>query len=217
MLFSCAQVSEIFSTLDHPLPSFAIPNSARPPTTSLERQFLSTTTPSLRRPTKAVTAVMAGLDSVLDQPHRDFLDSALGNVLGTERALETYAQIVDGLPLASVVVDRYGDRHEKYPNHPIARHTSLCPGATETARAFLAQFTVSGTLSFDDEVGQRRVTSTFRLDTSTNPSAIEIATPGIPVDTTWLGPQLRMPSYRTRSQSCPPDSRAPLPAGPLHP
>lgn len=95
---------------------------------------------------------MAGLDAVLDQPHRDFLDSALGNVLGTERALETYAQIVDGLPLASVAVDKYGDRYEKYRNHPIARHTSLCLGATETARAFLAQFTVSGALRFDDEV-----------------------------------------------------------------
>ncbi|KAK4100000.1 hypothetical protein N658DRAFT_487159 [Parathielavia hyrcaniae] len=95
---------------------------------------------------------MAGLDAVLDQPHRDFFDSALGNVFGTERALETYAQIVDGLPIASVAVDRYGSRHEKSLSHPIARHTSLCPGATEIPRAFLAQLTISGTLSFDDEL-----------------------------------------------------------------
>jgi hypothetical protein len=51
---------------------------------------------------------MAGLqlDAILDKPHRDVLDRAVRNVLGTELALETCAQIADGLPLARVAFDQ---------------------------------------------------------------------------------------------------------------
>ncbi|KAK4148754.1 hypothetical protein C8A00DRAFT_38655 [Chaetomidium leptoderma] len=71
---------------------------------------------------------MASLDAILDQAYRDLLDSAIRNVLSTERALEIYA------------------------DHPVvARHTSLCPGAADTARAFLSELTLSGTLTFDDD------------------------------------------------------------------
>ena len=93
---------------------------------------------------------MVGPESVLDDQHREVLDRAMRNALGTDLALETYSQIIDGLPLASVAFDQYGQR---CPNpHPIARHTSLCPGALETAREFLSVFGI-GTLDFDVKVG----------------------------------------------------------------
>ncbi|KAK4033627.1 hypothetical protein C8A01DRAFT_19463, partial [Parachaetomium inaequale] len=62
------------------------------------------------------------------------------NVLGPDLALETYSQIIDGLPLASVAFDKYGQRCPR--PHPIARHTSLCPGSLETAHEFLSVFSI---------------------------------------------------------------------------
>jgi hypothetical protein len=91
-----------------------------------------------------------GLDAILDQQHRDILDSAVRNVLATDLTLQTYAQIADGLPLHNVASDQYG-RRRAWSRHPVARHTSLCPGATETAQDFLSEVTI-GTLGFDDEV-----------------------------------------------------------------
>ncbi len=95
---------------------------------------------------------MAGLDSLLDKHHRDFLDRAVQNVLGTERALDTYGQIADGLPLASVAYDHYG-QGRLYLDHPVSRHTSLCPGARDIAQDFLCEFADLGMLNFDVEVG----------------------------------------------------------------
>ncbi|KAK4112795.1 hypothetical protein N656DRAFT_752873 [Canariomyces notabilis] len=68
----------------------------------------------------------------LDKLHRDALTRAINNVLSTELAIFTYAQIIDGLPTADVAWDRrlpglYGD-------HPLDGHEELCPGAMEKAR-----------------------------------------------------------------------------------
>ncbi|KAH6627230.1 hypothetical protein B0J18DRAFT_426838 [Chaetomium sp. MPI-SDFR-AT-0129] len=95
---------------------------------------------------------MAALDSLLDK-HRDFLDRAVQNVLRTERALDTYGQIADGLPLASVAYDHYR-QGRFYLDHPISRHTSLCPGARDTAQDFLCEFVDLGMLNFDVELLQ---------------------------------------------------------------
>ena len=95
---------------------------------------------------------MASTDTILDPTHRHLLDSAIRNVLGTERALETFAQIADGLPLSSVARDGYAHR-APYADHPaVARHTSLCPGATEAALEFLSEFSLGRTLTFDKAV-----------------------------------------------------------------
>ncbi|RSL83585.1 hypothetical protein CEP51_004445 [Fusarium floridanum] len=71
--------------------------------------------------------------------HRDILGRAIKNVLSTELAQFTYAQIIDGLPTGDVSWDR------RYPGvfgeHPIdSDHEELCPGAMEKARKFYTQW-----------------------------------------------------------------------------
>ncbi|KAG7291613.1 hypothetical protein NEMBOFW57_001632 [Staphylotrichum longicolle] len=86
------------------------------------------------------------VDAILDRTHRARLDWAVHNVLATERALETFAQIADGLPLKSVALDR---RTSYAYYDAVARHTSLCPGATEAALDFLSTFDLGRMLTFD--------------------------------------------------------------------
>ncbi|KAF5544031.1 hypothetical protein FPHYL_11138 [Fusarium phyllophilum] len=80
-----------------------------------------------------------GLDR-LEGYHYDTLSSALRNVLDTDIALMTYAQIIDGLPTADVVWDRYSTTYE--PSHPIINHKTLCKGALEKAKGFRGQFSM---------------------------------------------------------------------------
>nr|RBR00408.1 hypothetical protein FVER53263_10186 [Fusarium verticillioides] len=82
-----------------------------------------------------------GLDR-LEEYHYDSLSLALHNVLNTDIALMTYAQIIDGLPTADVVWDRYSATYE--PSHPIINHKTLCEGALEKAKGFRAQFSMAG-------------------------------------------------------------------------
>lgn len=82
--------------------------------------------------------------------HRDILERAIRNVLSTELAMFTFAQIVDGLPTADVAWDR------RYPgifgDHIIDEvHEELCPGALEKARELHDGFDVSA-LMFDPKV-----------------------------------------------------------------
>ncbi|KAK1831474.1 hypothetical protein QBC39DRAFT_391243 [Podospora conica] len=85
----------------------------------------------------------------LDAKRRDILIRAISNVVSTENAIFTYAQIIDGLPTADVAWDRrlsglYGD-------HPLDEHEELCPGAMEKAREVCQQWNVS-MLAFDPQV-----------------------------------------------------------------
>ncbi|KAM7204966.1 hypothetical protein V8F33_001207 [Rhypophila sp. PSN 637] len=85
----------------------------------------------------------------LDAVHRDVLIRAINNVLATEDAIFTYAQIIDGLPIADVAWDRrlstlWGD-------HPLEDHEELCPGALEKAREVCPKWTPS-MLAFDPKV-----------------------------------------------------------------
>ncbi|KAK5993040.1 hypothetical protein PT974_06467 [Cladobotryum mycophilum] len=68
----------------------------------------------------------------LDAEHHAIFTRAINNVLSTELAVFTYAQIVDGLPTEDVAYDA------RYPGlfgeHPINEHENLCPGAMEKAR-----------------------------------------------------------------------------------
>ena len=82
----------------------------------------------------------------LDEEHRRVLIRAINNVLSTEEAILTYAQIIDGLPTADVAWDRripglYGE-------HPLEEHEELCPGALDKAREVCPQWTIE-MLSFD--------------------------------------------------------------------
>lgn len=85
----------------------------------------------------------------LDAVHRDVLTRAINNVLATENAIFTYAQIIDGLPIADVAWDRrisclWGD-------HPLDEHEELCPGALDKARELCPQWDPS-MLAFDPKV-----------------------------------------------------------------
>lgn len=86
---------------------------------------------------------------ILDGPHQQAVRLAISNILNTEIAETTYAQIVDGLPLIDVVRDVYGDL--LWDDHPICAHTELGPASLETTRKFRASFDV-GTLQFDSTV-----------------------------------------------------------------
>jgi hypothetical protein len=70
----------------------------------------------------------------LDGPHREFLESALSRVLSTEIAEVTYAQIIDGLPLAEVANDRGTKPPIGHPIHDV--HKELCPGVLDRVREF---------------------------------------------------------------------------------
>ncbi|KAK3339790.1 hypothetical protein B0T25DRAFT_626566 [Lasiosphaeria hispida] len=74
----------------------------------------------------------------LNAAHRDVLIRAINNVLATENAIFTYAQIIDGLPVADVAWDRrnlglWGD-------HPLEGHEELCAGAFDKAREVCPQW-----------------------------------------------------------------------------
>ncbi|KAI0403869.1 hypothetical protein F4802DRAFT_569688 [Xylaria palmicola] len=70
---------------------------------------------------------------LLDSDHYEALTIAVRRVLDTDLALETCAQIIDGLPLSKVAWDRYGDRLDR--RHPISRHVELCAEAFEVAKS----------------------------------------------------------------------------------
>ncbi|KAH7176977.1 hypothetical protein EDB81DRAFT_707743 [Dactylonectria macrodidyma] len=85
--------------------------------------------------------------NIYPEYHRSVLDRAIKNVLSTELAQFTYAQIIDGLPTGDVSWDRrycgvFGE-------HPIdSEHEELCPGAIEKAREYYEQWN-SEILTFD--------------------------------------------------------------------
>lgn len=89
-------------------------------------------------------------DAITSDHHRRVLDKAISNVLSTELAIFTYAQIIDGLPIADVAWDRRlpGIMGE----HIIDEHETLCPGALEKAQEYYENWQPSS-LVFDPEVG----------------------------------------------------------------
>ena len=89
----------------------------------------------------------------LPEAHRDALVHALQNILSTDIAEVTYAQILDGVPLAEVANDRYSP-HFVDRRHPVQRHTTLCPGVIEQTNAFLSSFDPR-ILKFDSRVRAR--------------------------------------------------------------
>jgi hypothetical protein len=68
----------------------------------------------------------------LDAEHHAALIRAISNVLSTELALFTFAQIIDGLPTADVGWDRRSPGLAG--EHPLDSHEQLCPGAMDKAR-----------------------------------------------------------------------------------
>ncbi|KAI1326143.1 hypothetical protein F5Y16DRAFT_375890 [Xylariaceae sp. FL0255] len=88
----------------------------------------------------------------LDSEHHETLRHALlDTVLPTDLALETFAQLIDGLPLCRVAWDRY--EHRLHPDHPINHHNELCGGALQVAQSLRDQLDVN-TLRFEAELLQ---------------------------------------------------------------
>lgn len=85
--------------------------------------------------------------SSLDAEHLTAFKTALSNILSTPVAENTYAQIIDGLPVAQTWY-AYTDnrRHD-----PIAKHEQLCPGPLEAVKAFREDFDIN-VLEFDTAV-----------------------------------------------------------------
>ncbi|PCD26785.1 hypothetical protein AU210_013207 [Fusarium oxysporum f. sp. radicis-cucumerinum] len=90
-------------------------------------------------------------NSITSERHRQILDRAIRNVLSTELAQFTYAQIIDGLPIADVAWDRRlpGIMGE----HIIDDHETLCPGALEKAQEYCQERDPSS-LKFDPELSR---------------------------------------------------------------
>ena len=116
----------------------------------MEPEDLESITEMLRRRARIDHACRVPFDDVKSEPHRKILTDAIRNVLSTELAHFTYAQIIDGLPTADVAWDRrapgiFGD-------HIIDDvHEELCPGAMDAARDFYEKWDPS-VLDFNPKV-----------------------------------------------------------------
>lgn len=74
----------------------------------------------------------------LDAEHFESLRQCLVNLLSTQVAELTYAQIIDGMPRASV----YAEDHWFRDGLPVMEHEELCPGVLEKTRRFRSEFDI---------------------------------------------------------------------------
>jgi hypothetical protein len=91
--------------------------------------------------------------SVLEAEHYYPLARAISNVLSTDIAKSTFAQIVDGEPLFATVAEYYINPLCDAKPHPISSHTELCHGVLERAEEFRSQFDLSS-MRLDSQVRQ---------------------------------------------------------------
>lgn len=89
--------------------------------------------------------------NILDREYHELVARALRNTLSTEIVQTTLAQIVDGLPLPSVLEDTHRGL-ELEPDHPLFTHESLCPGAIEKTGEIMRTFEIED-LKFNTSVG----------------------------------------------------------------
>jgi hypothetical protein len=84
--------------------------------------------------------------------HINILLQAIQNVLSTQIAEDTMAQLVDGLPTEQVAADARGCLMTI--DHPLIKeHGKICEPALARTRELRANFSVSQ-ISFDDQVRQ---------------------------------------------------------------
>ena len=80
--------------------------------------------------------------NTLSQARYQILQHAVQNILETEIAEETMAQLIDGMPLYRVGGNQGG--HRVYRGHPMRDHTALCP-ALQSRLGFFAKTSRSQT------------------------------------------------------------------------
>ncbi|KAG7290258.1 hypothetical protein NEMBOFW57_000257 [Staphylotrichum longicolle] len=110
-------------------------------------------TPDTERPTEEVldsASAQLSITDLGDSEHFQLLVRAINRTLSTEVAEITYAQIIDGLPIADVAWD---SRSQPHNGHPILdnTHEELCPGMLDKARGFRREFRPE-ILSFDAQL-----------------------------------------------------------------
>lgn len=98
------------------------------------------------RDTSQQVTVRAALD---EGQHLDIFIRAVTNILNTDIAHQTFAQLVDGLPLDTVLADVGGP--ELPSDHPVWDHSSLCAGVLKQLHEVKQSLDLS-TLSFESEV-----------------------------------------------------------------
>ncbi|KAK3297370.1 uncharacterized protein B0H64DRAFT_392019 [Chaetomium fimeti] len=91
---------------------------------------------------------LSGVDG-LDLQHSDAITRAVLRLLDTELAVQTYGQIIDGVPLCDVARGQQG--HRVYRGHPLENHNTLCPGVVDTVKQFRADFNMER-LKFDTKL-----------------------------------------------------------------
>lgn len=82
--------------------------------------------------------------------HKVIYRNAMSTVLRLEKTELAMAQIVDGLPLFESLTELGDAIHE---DHPIRKHTSLCPNAREEYRRYRNEIDVLIGPSFPPSVG----------------------------------------------------------------
>ncbi|KAJ0117023.1 hypothetical protein J7T55_003439 [Diaporthe amygdali] len=90
------------------------------------------TTPPPKSIEKSVVATS------LDGAHQVVFKRAMTNILATELAELTFAQLIDGLPLWDVAMDQSRKTHTK--EEPVYNHKQLCDGAMEKMLELREQF-----------------------------------------------------------------------------
>ncbi|KAG8169222.1 hypothetical protein KVR01_001971 [Diaporthe batatas] len=75
---------------------------------------------------------------ILDVNHQDVFATAMSNLLSTDIAEQTFAQIIDGLPLKDVAFNLEATQYTR--RDPVFTHVELCPGVLEKARMFRDSF-----------------------------------------------------------------------------
>lgn len=90
------------------------------------------------------------VDEVLDQSHQIRFGRAIRNLLDSKAAEVTFAQLVDGLPLARFATATQGMRWEP----SVLEHETLCPGVIERAKTFRDNLDPAG-LDLPTEVLER--------------------------------------------------------------
>lgn len=104
---------------------------------------------TLREHALAAQSVRVPPDPMLDAEHQAVLVRAIRNVLASEEAVFTFAQIIDGLPTGDVAWDRM--THHLTGDHPLDEHEELCPGAMDKARELCGRWRTE-MLAFDPKL-----------------------------------------------------------------
>lgn len=105
----------------------------------MEPEQLEAHTERMRKEARNAYACRMTFTDFIPGEHRDTLLRAITNVLNTEVALFTFAELVDGLPTSADCFDRRipGIWGPHIMDHT---HEELCDGATDKAREMLADF-----------------------------------------------------------------------------